>query len=72
MNKKWIFLRPEFAADVTATAKRVGLKMYEVEALCGVSFAGSMMRDDWLPTMRNYLHICYMLELNPRDYIDEQ
>lgn len=69
--KRWQFLVSCFRQDVIAAAKEAGMKRYEIDALCGLSFTSSMTRDGWMPTMRNYLAICEALDLNPNDYIDE-
>ena len=65
------FLQDCFAADVRAAARKADMKLYEIDALCGVAFCASTNRPDYMPTMRNYLHICAMLDLNPNDYIQE-
>lgn len=69
--KKWGFLRQEFSNDVRAAAAAAGFKSFEIEAMIGISFMGSLSNEDWMPTLRNYLQICIMLDLNPRDYLDE-
>lgn len=69
--KRWTFLVKCFRQDVIDAARKAGMKRYEIDALCGLSFTSSMTRNDWMPTLRNYFAICEQLDLNPNDYIQE-
>lgn len=59
-----------FAQDVIDASVEAGVTYREVDEMLGVQVAYSITGNnpDYLPTMRNYLAVCNLLDLDPRKY----
>lgn len=58
--------------DLRYKLRQSGLTMLEVDALLGTRVIGNMMSataEDYMPTLRNYLSLCNLFDLDPRTYL---
>lgn len=71
VNIPMIFMRDLLAQDVRTVMNHAKVSQYEVDALIGSQVVGSLLapsKPDYMPTMRNYIKLCNVLDLDARKY----
>lgn len=69
------FNRKLFAQDCRTMMAFAGVTQYEVDALVGSQVIASVLSEakaDYMPTLRNFVALCNVLDLDPRRYFTLQ